>query len=92
MLREQLNEEVKRRQLYIMRSTRAGQEMQQLRHALGESLRTVSQEPSLDAGLLEHETRKLDSQLSHSALSLPPALGRSSTPHYSLRSSTPQPK
>lgn len=76
--------------MYIMRSARAGQEMAQLRSALGDSLRTVCQEPSVDAGLLEHETRKLDSTLS-SSLSLPPALGRSS-PRYSMRSPTPQTK
>lgn len=88
-LREQLNEEVRRRQLYIMRTSRTGQEMQQLRQALGESLRTVSQDPSLDAGVLEHETRKLDSTLA-SSLSLPPALGRSPTPRYSRRSPIPK--
>lgn len=90
MLREQLNEEVKRRQLYIMRTSRTGQEMQQLRQALGDSLRSVSQDP-LDPGLLEHEARKLDSTLS-SSLSLPPALARSPTPRYTVRSPTPQPK
>lgn len=88
MLREQLNEEVKRRQLYIMRTSRTGQEMQHLRHALSDSLRAVSQEPSLDAGMLEHEARKLDSTLS-SSLSLPPALGRTSTPRFTVRSPTP---
>ncbi|KAL1491832.1 hypothetical protein ABEB36_012367 [Hypothenemus hampei] len=59
LLREQLNEEIKRRQQYVLRSTKAGREMQQLRQALGDSLRTVSQDPSLDALLLEHEARKL---------------------------------
>nr|CAD7442663.1 unnamed protein product [Timema bartmani] len=63
LLREQLNQEVKRRQLYVLRSSRAGREMQQLRQALGDSLRTVAQDPSLDAMLLEHETRKLDTSL-----------------------------
>uniref|UniRef100_A0A8D8VW00 Rootletin n=1 Tax=Cacopsylla melanoneura TaxID=428564 RepID=A0A8D8VW00_9HEMI len=60
MLREQLNSEIKRRQLYIYRDTRAGKEMQQLRQALGDSLRTVAQDPSVDALLLEHEANKLD--------------------------------
>lgn len=87
-LREQLNQEIKRRQQYVLRSTRAGREMQQLRQALGDSLRTVSQDPSLDALLLEHEARKLDNNLSSTA-SLPPAL---TLPSSYDRSRTPQPK
>ncbi|XP_048516967.1 rootletin [Dendroctonus ponderosae] len=90
LLREQLNEEIKRRQQYVLRSTKAGREMQQLRQALGDSLRTVSQDPSLDALLLEHEARKLDNTLSTTA-SLPPALGLPSSSSY-RRSMTPQPK
>ncbi|XP_059488079.1 rootletin [Neocloeon triangulifer] len=78
LLREQLSQEVKRRQLYILRSSRAGREMQQLRQALGDSLHTVAHDPGLDSMLLEHEARKLDS-----ATSLVPDLGRgrSTTPH-----------
>lgn len=90
MLRDQLNQEIKRRQQYVLRSTRAGREMQQLRQTLGESLRTVSQDPTLDALLLEHETRKLDNTLASSA-SLPPGLSIPSS-HYETRSITPQPK
>lgn len=86
MLRDQLNQEIKRRQQYVLRSTRAGREMNQLRQALGDSLRTVSQDPSLDALLLEHEARKLDTTLSTTA-SLPPGLSTS----YDRRSTTPQP-
>lgn len=76
LLREQLNQEVKRRQLYVLRSTRAGREMQHIRQALGDSLRTVSQDPSLDAVLLEHEARKLDTTVT-STTSLPPSLALS---------------
>lgn len=76
-LREQLNQEIKRRQQYVLRSTKAGREMQQLRQALGDSLRTVSQDPSVDALLLEHEARKLDDNIA-------------SFPPYS-RTTTPQP-
>lgn len=57
MLREQLAQEAKRRQMYILRSTRAGREMSQLRQTLGDSLRHVAQDP-MDAGLLENETRR----------------------------------
>lgn len=60
--------------MYVLRSSRAGREMQQLRQALGDSLRTVSQDPGLDSHLLEQETRKLDTQVASSApvLALPP--------------------
>ncbi|GAB1869589.1 Rootletin [Camponotus japonicus] len=87
LLREQLNQEIKRRQLYVLRSSRAGREMQQLRQALGDSLRTVAQDPSLDAVLLEHEARKLDSTLT-STTSLPPSLALPAPPS-SHRSGTP---
>lgn len=79
LLREQLNQEIKRRQLYVLRSSRAGREMRQLRQALGDSLRTVAQDPSLDAVLLEHEARKLDSTLTSTA-SLPPSLALPAPP------------
>ncbi|XP_015432669.1 PREDICTED: LOW QUALITY PROTEIN: rootletin [Dufourea novaeangliae] len=87
LLREQLNQEIKRRQLYVLRSSRAGREMQHLRQALGDSLRTVAQDPSLDAVLLEHEARKLDSTLT-STTSLPPSLALPPSTSYD-RSSTP---
>ncbi|XP_014470851.1 PREDICTED: centromere-associated protein E [Dinoponera quadriceps] len=88
LLREQLNQEIKRRQLYVLRSSRAGREMQQLRQALGDSLRTVAQDPSLDAVLLEHEARKLDSTLTSTA-SLPPSLALPAPPSSYDRASTP---
>ncbi|XP_077288901.1 ciliary rootlet coiled-coil, rootletin [Arctopsyche grandis] len=65
-LRNQLSQEARRRQLFVLRSGRAGRDMQRLRTALGDSLRTVSQEPALDSLLLEHEARKLDNTLAHS--------------------------
>lgn len=88
-MREQLNQEIKRRQQYILRSSKAGREMQQLRQTLGDSLRTVSQDPSLDALLLEHEARKLDDNLTSTA-SLPPGLALPSSSAY-RRTTTPQP-
>ncbi|XP_021713036.1 rootletin isoform X3 [Aedes aegypti] len=82
MLREQLAQEAKRRQMYILRSSRAGREMQQLRQTLGDSLRNVTQEP-IDSSLLESEARRLDSAVS---MSLPPTtsrdLDRSLSPTY----------
>ncbi|XP_046406098.1 rootletin [Ischnura elegans] len=94
LLREQLNQEVKRRQLYVLRSSRAGREMQQLRQVLGDSLRTVAQDPALDAILLHQEARKLDSTRTASAAPSPlPVL---SLPYHSDdaqgRSITPTPK
>ncbi|XP_055529661.1 rootletin isoform X2 [Wyeomyia smithii] len=72
MLREQLAQEAKRRQMYILRSSRAGREMQQLRQTLGDSLRNVAQDP-IDSSVLESEARRLDSAVS---LSLPPTTSR----------------
>ncbi|KAJ0177971.1 hypothetical protein K1T71_006844 [Dendrolimus kikuchii] len=68
-LRTQLSAEIRRRQAYVARSGRASRDVQRLRSALGDSLRTVSQDPALDSYTLEHEARKLDSTLAHS---LPP--------------------
>ncbi|CAH0399292.1 unnamed protein product [Chilo suppressalis] len=68
-LRSQLSAEIRRRQSYVARSGRAARDMQRLRSALGDSLRTVSQDPALDSYTLEHEARKLDNTLAHS---LPP--------------------
>uniref|UniRef100_A0A8D8KZD4 Rootletin n=2 Tax=Culex pipiens TaxID=7175 RepID=A0A8D8KZD4_CULPI len=72
MLREQLAQEAKRRQMYILKSSRAGREMQQLRQTLGDSLRHVAQDP-IDSSLLQTEARRLDSAVS---LSLPPTTSR----------------
>ncbi|XP_030369241.1 rootletin [Scaptodrosophila lebanonensis] len=72
MLREQLAQEAKRRQQYILRSSKANREMQHLRSTLGDSLRNVSQHP-VDSHLLESETRRLDSAVS---MSLPPSTCR----------------
>lgn len=57
MLKEQLAQEAKRRQLYILRSSRAGQEMKQLRQTLGDSLRHIAHDP-VDTDLLENETKR----------------------------------
>lgn len=69
-LKEQLNEEVKRRQLFVMKTSRAGREVQQLHRVLGSSLRNVSQDPSVDPYLLEKEARRLDASIA--PLALPP--------------------
>lgn len=63
MLKEQLAQEAKRRQMYILRSSRAGREMQQLRQTLGDSLRHIAHDP-VDSELLENETRRFASHKS----------------------------
>lgn len=57
MLKEQLAQEAKRRQQYLLRSSRAGREMQQLRQTLGDSLRHIASDP-VDPELLANETRR----------------------------------
>lgn len=64
MLKEQLAQEAKRRQMYILRSTRAGQEMKQLRQTLGDSLAHIAQDP-VNADLLENEARRFVLYLCH---------------------------
>lgn len=56
-MKDQLAQEAKRRQAYILRSSRAGQELKQLRQTLGDSLRHIAQDP-VDPDLLETETRR----------------------------------
>ena len=41
-LKEQLSQEIRTRQQYILRSTRAGEEIREIRSSLDESLRNVS--------------------------------------------------
>ncbi|XP_067617480.1 rootletin isoform X1 [Eurosta solidaginis] len=76
ILREQLAQEAKRRQQYILRSSKANREMQHLRNTLGDSLRHVSQHP-LGPNLLESESRRLDNAVS---MSLPPSTCRDYDP------------
>ncbi|XP_070507489.1 rootletin-like isoform X2 [Chironomus tepperi] len=75
MLREQLAQEAKRRQLLLLRGSRAGREAEQLRQTMADSLRNVAQEP-IDPVLLENETRRLDTAAS---MSLPPCYDTSPT-------------
>ena len=54
---------MRKRQQYIQRSARAGEEISDIRSMLDSSLTTVGRDPSLDQHLLEIETRKLDDSL-----------------------------
>lgn len=57
MLKDQLAEEARKRQEYILKSSRAGQELKQLRQTLGDSLRHIATDP-VDTESLETETRR----------------------------------
>lgn len=54
---------MRKRQQYIQRSARTGDEINDIRSMLDTSLTTVGRDPSLDRQLLEIETRKLDDSL-----------------------------
>src|SRR6266436_6318659 len=60
-LKEQLAEEIRRRQSFLSRSFRTGQEFRSLRQTLGECLRNVSIDPS--PSTMDNETRRLDTTL-----------------------------
>lgn len=59
-LKDQLAAEMRKRQQYITRSTRTGEEIADIRSMLDSSLTNVGRDPSIDQHLLEVETRKLD--------------------------------
>jgi hypothetical protein len=54
---------MRKRQQYIQRSARTGEEIGEIRSMLDNSLTTVGRDPSLDRQLLEIETRKLDDSI-----------------------------
>lgn len=62
-LKDQLKQEIQKRQLYISRSVRTGDEIRDIRHILDNSLSNVTRDTSLDPILLEHEAKKLDNSL-----------------------------
>nr|KAG5692081.1 hypothetical protein BaRGS_021513 [Batillaria attramentaria] len=82
-LKDQLSQELRRRQQYISKSARAGDDIRDLRSVLDNSLATVGRDASLDPILLEHETRKLDESLDISGYS---SVGRRRSP---VRGSSP---
>jgi hypothetical protein len=59
-LKDQLEQEIRKRQMYLAHSARAGDELAEMREALDASLTKVARNPELDPILLEHETKKLD--------------------------------
>jgi rootletin len=94
-LKEQLAEEIRRRQTFLSRSFRTGQEIRSLRQTLGDSLRNVSLDPS--PVTMDNETRRLDTTMdlhksgSQSSL-LSPQMRDASPSGYQRNLSTPIPK
>ena len=64
-MKDQLTQEMRKRQQYISKSVRTGDEIRDLRNILDSSLNVVSRDPALDPLLLEHESRKLDESLGY---------------------------
>lgn len=54
---------MKLKRKYLLESPTENLRLRQLRETLADSLKTVSQNPTLDALLLDHETKKLNSSL-----------------------------
>lgn len=72
-------QEMRKRNLYISRSSRAGDDLKDLRSLLGDSLSAVSRDRTLDPILLEHEIKKLDDAYRGSYDSSPSKLGHRPT-------------
>ncbi|CAI9741497.1 Hypothetical predicted protein [Octopus vulgaris] len=68
-LKDQLKQEIQKRQSYISRSVRTGDEIKDIRFLLDNSLSNVTRDSCLNPLLLEHETKKLD--LMHKGVSPP---------------------
>lgn len=66
-LKDQLSQELRKRQSYISRSARTGDEIKDIRNILDNSLSNIARDPSLDPILLDQETRKLDDSLRFSS-------------------------
>jgi rootletin len=64
-LKDQLSQEMRKRQQYISRSVRAGDDINDIRSMLDQSLTKVAMDPELDPLLLEQESRRLDESLGY---------------------------
>ena len=58
-LKDQLSQEMRKRQQYISRSVKTGDEIADIRSMLDQSLTKVAYNPEIDPILLEQETKKL---------------------------------
>ena len=64
-LKDQLSQEMRKRQQYISRSVRAGEDIADIRSMLDQSLTKVATDPELDPLLLEQESRRLEESLGY---------------------------
>ena len=62
-LKDQLSQEVRKRQQYISKSSHQSGDLADIRSILDTSLTNVSRDPGLDASLLDAETRRLKEDL-----------------------------
>ena len=74
---------MKKRQQYISRSARTGDEIRDIRSMLDSSLSNVTRDQSLDPLLLETETRKLDDSLEFRGSYRTPQTRRRTSPNRS---------
>lgn len=65
LLKDQIAQELRKRQLYITKSARAGDEIRDIRSVLNTSLTSVIRDPNLDPILLEQESHKLEESLGY---------------------------
>ena len=72
-LKDQLTHELRQRHSFISRTSRAEDEVNDLRNVLDKSLTKVTRNPDLDPILLEHESRKLDNAIEYRKRSTSPA-------------------
>ena len=86
-LKDQLAQEMRKRQQYISRSVRTGDELRDIRNILDSSLGTVARDPSLDPILLDQEARRLDDTVDYHASKLAPSTRRRQ--HSPTRSTSP---
>ena len=64
-LKDQLSQEMRKRQQYISRSAKTGDEIADIRSMLDQSLTRVAFDPDVDPILLEQEKKKLGELLSN---------------------------
>ena len=63
---------MQKRQQYISRSARAGEDIKDLRNILDSSLANVARDPDLGPILMDHEIKKLDDSVDYHSRSMAP--------------------
>ena len=62
-LRDQLSQEIRKRQTFLNQSTAADDQIKNLHHVLADSLSAVARDPYMDPLLLDYETRRLNDSI-----------------------------